>query len=210
MLTLASFVSNNVPAQCVSKLSSELKQEILKAGHRPDKPGDEEIDLEVQFVQLILVEDDSDMLLTEDNKPDEYQAVLEKTPANTTYKDILPTESIGHTVLLRGRAGVGKTTLVQWLLTQWALNMWAVHCCCAFMLNLRYLMEHTYTISLPDLLTTCSLYAVGQSHSTLREWMSNCQEQLIIFIGKVTLHIPVSLYMTVLSKYYELSLIVTR
>ena len=158
-------------------------------------------------MQLLLVKgDNSDESLREDNNPDEYQAFLEMTPANTTYKDILPTESIGHTVLLRGRAGVGKTTLVQWLLTQWALNMWAVHCCCAFMLNMRYLMDGTYTISLPDLLTMCSLYAVQGTYSPyLKGWMSNCEEQLIIFLGKVTLHIPVSLYMT---GYYELTLIV--
>ena len=195
---------------CISHLSAQLRQTILHVGHAPDKQDDEKISFQQQFVQLLLVEDgETGISTTEDDKPDEYQASLEKSPANTTYEDILPPDSIGPTVLLRGRAGVGKTTLVQWLLTQWALNMWAVHCCCAFMLNLRYLMAHTYTISLPDLLTMCSLYAVGQSHSTLREWMSNCQEQLIIFIGKVILHIIVSLYMNVLSKCYELSLIVT-
>ena len=170
---------------CISHLSAQLQQTILDVGHTLDKQNYRKVSFKQQFVQPLLVEDgETGVSTTKDDKPDEYQASLQKSPANTTYKDILPVNTTGLTVLLCGRAGVGKTTLVQWLLTQWALNMWAVHCCCAFMLNLRYLMANEYTISLPDLFTTCSLYAVGKTLAPLKEWMSNCEEQLVVLLGR--------------------------
>ena len=84
----------------------------------------------------------------------------------------------------RGRAGIGKTTLVQWLLNQWAQKKWAKKYTCAFMLNLRFLFVHEYRVSLIELLTMCSLYNVGGQHLQLGLWMENCQQKLLLFMGK--------------------------
>ena len=144
---------------------------------------DERISLQHQFVQLLLVNNTDHESLPADTRPDEYQEFLRNITSNATFKDILPSTSKGMMVLLRGRAGIGKTTLVQWLLHEWAHQRWAAEKSCAFMLNLRYLMVHDYKMSLRDLLTKCSLYCPDGDHPQLGLWMKNWQERLLIFLG---------------------------
>ena len=146
---------------------------------------DEKICLQNQFVQLLLVDSTETETLSADTLPDGYQSFLGKTTSNATYRDILPATSKGVMVLLRGRAGIGKTTLVQWLLQEWAHQRWAAEKCCAFMLNLRYLLVHDYRISLKDLLILCSLYRPEGDHPQLDLWMKNGPKNLIFFLGNV-------------------------
>ena len=144
---------------------------------------DEKISLQHQFVQLLLVGNTNHKSPPADTTPDEYRKYLNKFASNTTYKNILPSTSTGMMVLLRGRAGIGKTTLVQWLLHEWANQRWAADKSCAFMLNLRYLMVYNYKMTLRDLFTKCSLYCPDGDHPQLSVWMNNWQEKLLLYIG---------------------------
>ena len=172
---------------CISELSSQLCKAIAEEGHKTDRDMDEKISLEHQFVQLLLVDNTVHKLPRPDTTPAEYLKFLRKVTPNATCKDILLSRSKGIMVLLRGRAGIGKTTLVQWLLHEWAHQRWAAEKSCAFMLNLRYLMVYDYKMTLRDLLTKCSLYCPDGDHPQLSLWMKHWQEKLLIFLGTVIL-----------------------
>ena len=144
---------------------------------------DEKISLQNQFVQLLLVDDADHASPAVDVTPNEYQAYRRNTTSNAMYEDILPSTSKGMMVLLRGRAGIGKTTLVQWLLHEWAHERWASKKSCAFMLNLRYLMVYDYKMSLRDLFTKCSLYCPEVDHPQFSLWMKSWQENIILYMG---------------------------
>ena len=168
---------------CISELSSQLRKAIIREGHKTDLDMDEKINFQHQFVQLLMVDDTDHESLPADTTLDEYQKFLKKVTSNATCKDILPSTSKGMMVLLRGRAGIGKTTLVQWLLHEWAHQRWAAEKSCAFMLNLRYLMVYDYKMTLKDLLTKCSLYCPDGDHPQLSLFIKNWQEQLLLHMG---------------------------
>ena len=166
---------------CISELSSQLRKAIIEGGHKTDLDMDERISLQHQFVQLLMVDDTIHKPPPPTTTPDEYQEFLRNFTSNATYKNILPSTSKGMMVLIRGRAGIGKTTLVQWLLHEWAHQRWAAEKSCAFMLNLRYLMVYDYKMSLRDLLTKCSLYCPEGDHPQFSLWMKNWKRSYYYF-----------------------------
>ena len=172
---------------CISQLSSQLRKTIVREGHKTDLDMDERISLEHQFVQLLMVDNTDHESLPADTTLDKYEEFLRNVTSNATCKDLLPSRSKGMMVLLRGRAGIGKTTLVQWLLHEWAHHRWAAEKSCAFMLNLRYLMVYDYKMTLRDLLTKYSLYCPEGDHPQFSLFMKNWQEQLLIFLGNFRL-----------------------
>ena len=181
--TQIGIISHTITDICISELSSQLRKAVSEEGHKPDLPIDEKISLQHQFVQLLLVDDADHASIAADVTPNEYQTFRRNATSNAMYEDILPSTSKGMMVLLRGRAGIGKTTLVQWLLHEWAHQRWAAKKSCAFMLNLRYLMGHDYKMSLRDLLTKCSLYCPEGDHPQFSRWVKSWQENLLLYIG---------------------------
>ena len=115
--------------------------------------------------------------------PDRYQKTLQDIDDTHEYKDILTQIDTGSMILLRGRAGIGKTTLVQFLLYQWFRGDWASHFVCTFMLNLRILMRTTTKMTLTELLTTYGLYTIPNKHPQMTTWMKNRPAAILLFMG---------------------------
>ena len=128
---------------CIKEFLKEMKDKIRAARHATDSPLDEQIDLDTQHVQLQIIRQESDKAAfarteTEDlyydtlNLPSHDQGDnqqhltdVEKMGRNIPVCDILSgAEGQEKCVLLSGRAGVGKTTTLQWLARKWALNSW--------------------------------------------------------------------------------------
>ena len=174
---------------CVYQLSTQLRKEVAKIGHRPDLATDDKIDLEHQFVKIRVVTandaaDELSLFEAQDySLPDRYQKTLQDIDDTHEYKDILTQTDTGSMILLRGRAGIGKTTLVQFLLYQWFRGNWASHFVCTFMLNLRLLMRTTTKMTLTELLTTYGLYTVPNEHPQMTTWMKNRPAAILLFMG---------------------------
>ena len=115
--------------------------------------------------------------------PDHYQKTLQDNDETLEYKDILTETDTRSMILLRGRAGIGKTTLTQFLLYQWFRGNWASHFVCTFMLNLRLLMRTTKKMTLTELLTTHGLYTVPNEHPQIITWMKNRPAAILLFLG---------------------------
>ena len=174
---------------CVYQLSTQLRKEVEKIGHRPDLATDDKIDLEHQFVKIrVITSDDaangeSSSEAQDHALPDHYQKTLQDNDETLEYKDILTETDTGSMILLRGRAGIGKTTLTQFLLYQWFRGNWASHFVCTFMLNLRLLMRTTTKMTLTELLTTYGLYTVPNEHPQIITWMQNRPAAILLFLG---------------------------
>ena len=115
--------------------------------------------------------------------PDRYQKTLQDNDDTLEYKEILTKPDTGSKILLQGRAGIGKTTLTQFLLYQWFKGNWASHFVCTFMLNLRFLMRKTDKMTLTELLTTYGLYTVPNEHPQIITWMKNRPAAILLFMG---------------------------
>ena len=171
---------------CVYQLSTQLRKEVEKIGHRPDLTIDDKIDLEHQFVKIrVLTADDAadKDSLRDHALPEHYQKALEEFDETFEYKNILTRNDTGSMILLQGRAGIGKTTLTQFLLYQWFKGNWASHFVCTFMLNLRLLMRTTTKMTLTELLTTYGLYTVPNEHPQIITWMQNRPAAILLFMG---------------------------
>ena len=177
---------------CVDELSKQLKEKVKETGHRPDLTTDDKIDLEHQFVKIRVITS-SDAINTESPAeaedhalPDHYQKTLQDNDETLEYQDILTGADTGSMILLRGRAGIGKTTLTQFLLYQWFRGNWASHFVCTFMLNLRILMRTTTKMTLTELLTTYGLTNVPNvtnDHPQMISWMQNRPAAILLFMG---------------------------
>ena len=117
---------------CVKKYSIELKKRIAETGHKTDSPLDEAIDFDTQYIQLHIIKnhpggarfaktDTEDLYQSgnEESLPHQYQKHLSEVENRGAKVPICNILNIGKTqakrVLLSGRAGVGKTTTLQWL-----------------------------------------------------------------------------------------------
>ena len=169
----------------------ELVQSILNTGNKPDNDIDERIDLDTQFVSLRLSGTStghSDMLSrnvdADTTLPDIYQQYLEQVEKDDLEIDeILPHHSSGGTTLIKGRAGVGKSTLVQLLIRTWAKGKWASAYKCMFLLNLTKLVHVHQKVTLTELLGTYSEYVIDrpdQDQPSL-QWLINNAKDVLFF-----------------------------
>ena len=186
---------------CVRGFSRELKKNIAETGHQTDSPLDEAIDFNTQYIQLQIIQSDPcgesfAKTDTEDlyqsrhgtSLPHQYQKHLsevKKTGANIPACNIL---NVGKTqakrVLLSGRAGVGKTTTLQWLAQQWALERWATGFTLLFLMQLRMLPNTDVKVTTVELFTVYGLFQLmaGDSHQVLCSWLRNAAGKVVILL----------------------------
>ena len=128
---------------------------------------------------------DDDQLSDLDGElPESYLQHLESHGADIDARDIIPKCAPGFRVLIRGRAGIGKTTLSHWMLRRWSKGKWAKKYKVVFVLNLRYLARLDYSVTLLELLTKYSVYNVQKPQPHVLNWMLNNTKEAIIVLGK--------------------------
>ena len=186
---------------CVEGLASELKEVIKAKGHSTDSPLDEQINLDKEHVQLQIIRMENDtrsfertdtegLYLSEctESLPHQYQqrlSEIEKAGKNIPACDILNAgEKSSKSVLLSGRAGVGKSTTLQWLARQWALNLWATDFTFLFLMPLRMLSSSDSHITVIELLTLYGLFQLTavSSQNLLCKWIKNSKCRVLFLI----------------------------
>ena len=169
----------------LSSFRDELCQSILSTGNKPDNEVDQQIDLDTQFVNLSISDFPNFWCPLDDHTlPAEYHQNFEHVESkNIDIDDILPKHSPGTSTLITGRAGVGKSTLIQYLIRQWAKRKWESTKTCVFLLNLRKLVNVQRDVSFTELLGLYAEYVVGspgQKQLSL-EWLKNNAQNVVFF-----------------------------
>ena len=189
---------------CLKDLSLSLKREIIDKGHKTDSPLDEEIDLDCQHVQLHIIQSepndvhfartDVEVLYSSQSDtqlPHEYQhhlSEIEKKGGNVKVQSILKLgQNQGKSVVMSGRAGVGKSTTLQWLARQWALNKWAMGFTLLFFLQLSMLSQTDTHMTAIELLTLYGLFQVSgeEVRNTLCSWLNNAAGRVVVFVDGI-------------------------
>ena len=162
--------------------------DVHKRGHVKDKVQDRTIDLENQYIKLKLLSKDrlGVMRTGLSEMPDHYQHELEENAGKDIQdEDLIQGGDYGKYILIRGRAGIGKSTLVQRLLWKWTNGDWANKFKVILLLNLRYIMTKSKSVSLPHLLSLYSVYNTGDAAVNLSaDWLLENQSQVGIILGK--------------------------
>ena len=186
---------------CVEGLSNKLKQVIQATGHSTDSPLDEQIDLDKEHIslQITKIQDDAARFQRTDTEglycpsyneslPHEYQSHIceaEKSGENISAEEILDAGGqLSKSVIFSGRAGVGKSTTLQWLARQWALSEWATGFRILFLIQLRMLTCIDGSMTALDLLTLYGLFRLTtkSTQDVLHSWMNNAKARVLIFI----------------------------
>ena len=166
--------------------TSELRKSVLAAGNVPDNEIDRAIDLDTQYVKLALQEKSNmEVPLGEDILPADYMQNLDnfKDTDGLDIDEILPKPSRGTSTLLKGRAGVGKSTLTQYLIRSWARGKWESSKTCVFLLNLRKLVHVDRDITITELLGMYAGYVTDtpdQNQPSI-QWLKNNAHNVMIF-----------------------------
>ena len=164
--------------------TSELRESVLAAGNVPDNEIDRPIDLDTQYVKLALQEKSNmEVPLGEDILPADYMQNLEnvKDTDGLDIDEILPKPSRGTSTLLKGRAGVGKSTLTQYLIRSWARGKWESSKTCVFLLNLRKLVHVDRDVTITELLGMYAEYVTDTPHQNQSlQWLKNNAHNVMI------------------------------
>lgn len=158
------------------------RKAILRRGHVIGRGKDKRIDLNEAFIDPKMVPQtgregtDSDLYDAPSEKDEKqsmreryekYTRSLEKEGEEDVFIDSLLTNSVGKFLLLRGRAGVGKTTVLHKIVFEWAKNEeeWTKQFDLALMFNARYLSNMFQTknhkaYSLTEFLNRCCLHEI--------------------------------------------------
>ena len=182
---------------CVEGFTSELKKVVKAKGHSTDSPLDEQIDLDSQHVQLQIIEtkaEDRDFARTDtEDLYSPYEHHHHRNEAEDTGK-IVPLGQVlkagkvqAKRILMSGRAGVGKTTSLQWLSRQWALNKWAAEFTMLFLLQLRMLSNTDTNMTVVELLLMYGLFQLTTENSqkVLSAWLKNARSRIVVLIDGV-------------------------
>ena len=172
------------------EITNLLVASIDKRRHTPDKQGDKEIDIETQYVRLKLLASETMGAIPRtwfENRPDRYQRELEnQDQTDISEADLLTHKDTHRYILIRGRAGIGKSTLLQRLLWKWANGDWATQFKALFLLNLRYLVTHDTKMNLAELVCLYSLYGTGAAGTVIdAEWLDKNQGKVGFVMGKI-------------------------
>lgn len=184
--------------KCIFPAIDEIKKDIKGKGHVPDKTGDKEIDFEKNFIRLCLTEQTTidEKMTWEHQTPGIYQTHIstDKMKRNIEPEDILGDiqdfnqgpnkyeekwERFIPKTVIQGRAGIGKSTLLQYLCQRWADCSWANNFHLLFSIQLRLLMAVNYKISLYELLTTHSIYRTTNNPLPY-QWLENWDRAILI------------------------------
>ena len=186
---------------CVKEYSRELKKKISETGHKTDSPLDEEIDFETQYIQLHIIKNDAcEESFAKTDTEDLYQSGHGESLPHHYQKHLSKVLKMGESIhacnilkvgkvpvkrlLLSGRAGVGKTTTLQWLAQQWASDGWATQFTLLFLIQLRILSNTHTNVSAIELLTLYGLFQLtGEgSQQVLYSWLKIAADGLVLLM----------------------------
>ena len=163
----------------------ELRKSVLASGNVPDNEIDQPIDLDTQYVRLALCDTSDDQAaLGDDVLPADYQRCIEEQNGDEKLDihRILPKISRGTSTLIKGRAGVGKSTLTQYLIRQWAKGQWESSKTFVFLLNLRKLVHVQRDVTLTELLGMYAEYVIEtpDPNQPSLQWLKNNAHNVMI------------------------------
>ena len=146
------------------------------------------IDFDTQYVMLRIMTQETWATVERDEleRPDKYQQALQQSSGkDITDEDIIALGDVVKYILVRGRAGIGKSTLVQRLMWRWAHGEWGTQFKAIFLLSLRHLMAMATSMDFTHLLSRFAMHRVGQQQLTLHpEWLEENQRQVAFVLGK--------------------------
>ena len=173
--------------QFSERITELLKAAIDKQRHIPDKQGDKKIDIKTQYVRLKILSGETMGALPRtglQDRPYQYQRELENH-REIVDEDLLTHNDTHKYILIRGRAGIGKSTLLQRLLWKWANDDWATQFKALFLLNVRYLMVIDKEMELAELVCLYSLYSIGSAGTVIdAKWLDENQSSVGFVMGK--------------------------
>ena len=172
------------------KVKITLAADILQKKHNLDKGQYRRIDIDTQYVGLKLSHNQIGLMQRDAlETPDRYQSNLEQhSGKDIKDDDLVKPGDYGKYILISGRAGIGKTTLVQRLLWRWANGVWATQFKALFLLNLRCIMLVDNLMDLPHLLSIYPVYNTASSDVALSmEWLEKNQHNIGFILGENTL-----------------------
>ena len=150
--------------------------------------GDKRIDIDKQYVKLKLLSNDTMGTMHRDEleRPDLYQRGLEEHGGlDISDEDLITNRDNQKYVLIRGRAGIGKSTLVQRLLWKWSTGDWASNFKAIFLINLRNVMQFEKKVDLTRLLCLYSVYTTGIAGVIIdNAWPDRNQSKIGFVIGE--------------------------
>ena len=161
--------------------------DVHKRGHLDDTGLDKPLNLEQDYVKLKLLPQNSVHAVQEGlpHLPHRYLYELDKYRGQSIpLEKLIEDHEFGKYILICGRAGFGKSTLLQWLLWKWANGNWATKFKAIFMINLRYIMRIHEQIDLCDLLSQYTVYNGGSSAPVDLVWLQENEGNIGIVIGK--------------------------
>lgn len=165
-----------------------LKESIRKGGHYVENALDATINLDTQFIQLRLVDDDKKFQkeAARAEKMDKFLSLLERFEKlqEVVMDDLIDGLEGGGVIVIQGRAGVGKTTLVQKLSRKWATKKWAQNYEALFIFNMRYISSRDKRImTLGKFLKEYMQYRTGHLRSLISKGIKAEGKGWIIFMG---------------------------
>ena len=169
------------------KVVHGLLIDVHKRGHLTDTGLDEPLNLEQDYVRLKLLEQNTVHAVEEglSHLPHRYLYELDQCRGKSiSLHKLIEDNEFGKYVLICGRAGFGKSTLLQWLLWTWANGNWAKKLKAIFMINLRYIMRIHEKIDLCDLLSRYTVYNGGSTAPVDLVWLQENEGNIGIVIGK--------------------------
>ena len=147
---------------------------------------DRKIDLDTQYVALRLIPSDEWERMSDvddSEKPDSYQSRLEMYRGHDIKEEeLVENGEYRKFVLIRGGAGIGKSTLVQHLLRKWACGEWAPHLKLLFLLDLRWFACIPNEISLSELFNGCAVHRTG-AICIGEDWLSEHEMEVGVILG---------------------------
>ena len=182
-----------------------LRTSVILTGGKTDNDVDCKINLDTQYVSLKLVDisqnqdkhlsslsnkfdfqqnDTMSFVNQDDILPDRYQIQISQYDSDDLDLVNVLTEHVTEkSILLTGRAGVGKSTLIQYVNRCWAKGNLATSHTVLFLLNLRRLAHITRRVTLQQLLGMYAEYVTDPLDSVqpVVEWLENNEERIIFF-----------------------------
>ena len=161
--------------------------DVVQKSHVHDTHG-RKVDFDTQYVRLKMLtkREMSTVERDELEQPDKYQSRLQHSHSeHITDEDIMAPGGAQKLVLIRGRAGIGKTTTVHCFMWKWAHGNLGRHFKVIFLLNLRVLMAVTTKLTLPNLLRRFPVFRVGQHGTALTAaWLRDNAHSIALVMGE--------------------------
>lgn len=158
---------------------------ISKEGHSVDHSIDERINLDTHFIPLRIVENKK-FHPDEVGMMDKYLSYLERYDKHqdVDMDNLIEGLEGGGVMVIQGRAGVGKTTLVQKLARKWAKNMWSQKYGAVFIYSMRYISsKDKRTMTLAKFLEDYMLYRPGNVSPIISKGIKAEGKGWIIIMG---------------------------